>query len=266
MVITKLLSRLRVLLAVFVCLTANGMSAQVLPVLNSFTGRTFDGTVDVSWPVEFDGCTFVTDSIVLRHSYGVLFRNCNFVSRSGVLYFAESGDGMIVADCSITGCDEPEFSRNRLLSDRNYVTGSSVNDEEWLVSDEQEQIIDIDGLALSESIRSNTKGPLIMVVSADRKELKGSETARLTVRGLEKDMFVGWQSSDSIVKLSVDDESVCTVYAPQTVADRISVVVAAYTEYGLEAACTLALMPEKTAQKSVKGDKKVKTSRKRKKK
>ena len=266
MAITKLLSRLYVLLVAMASMTVNSMSAQVLPVLNSFTGRTFNGTVDVSWPVEFDGCTFITDSIVLRHSYGALFRNCHFESRSGVLYMAESGDGMILTDCTVNGCNEPGFSRNVQLSDRNYITGVSVNGEEWLVPDDQEQIIDIDGLAFSESIRSNLNGPMILVLSADRNELRGGQTVRITVRGLDNDMFIGWHTMDSTVVLSVNDVSGCTVHAPQTVTEKRSVVVAAYTEHGLEAACTLILMPENQDQKSVKGNKKVKSSGRRKKK
>jgi len=266
MAMTKLLSRLYGLLVAMACMASDSVSAQVLPVLNRFSGRTFDGTVDVSWPVEFDGCSFVTDSIVLRHSYGVLFRNCHFESRSGVLYMAESGDGMILADCTISGCKEPGFSRNVQLSDRNYVTGVSVNGEEWLVPDDQEQIIDIDGLAFSESLRSDENGPMILVLSADRNELKGGQTARLTVRGLDDDMFIGWHAMDSTVALSVDDVCGCTVRAPQTVTEKRSVVVAAYTEHGLEAAYTLTLMPENSVKMSAKGNKKVKSSRKKKKK
>ena len=82
-----------------VLVTVASASAQTVPALDTFSGRTFEGTVYASWPVVFDGCTFITDSVVLNHSYGTVFRNCSIESRTGVLYMAESGDGIILADC-----------------------------------------------------------------------------------------------------------------------------------------------------------------------
>ena len=126
MVISRRLYGLCMLLAV-TFFAAASVSAQMLPLLNSFRSRTFDGTVDVSWPVEFDGCTFLTDSVVLSHSYGAVFRNCRFESRSGKLYLAENGSGMIMSGCEITGCDGFSFSRHPEPTDRNYVTDVNVN-------------------------------------------------------------------------------------------------------------------------------------------
>lgn len=244
MVMSKWLHKLSVLFAVLLLTAATGLSAQVLPVLNSFRDRTFTGTVDVSWPVLFDGCTFVTDSVVMHRSYGAIFRNCSFESRTGTVYLADSGDGMILVDCEVTGCNELRFSRIPSVSDRNYVTGIKINGDECTVLDEQENIIDLDGLEIEESARGISDGPLIMIMSADRKDLKSGGKTVLTVRGLESGMFVGWQSSDPDVELKVDGEWVCTVTAPAQIAESKTVVISAYTEYGLEAACVLSLIPD----------------------
>ena len=230
--------------AVMLIVAASSVSAQVLPILNVFSNRTFQGTVDVSWPVMFDKCTFLTDSIVLNHSYGAVFRNCSFESSSGVLYIADSGDGMVLADCEIKGCDKLMFSREFTPADRNYVTGNTLNGEECSVLDDQECIIDIDGLELTESVRNN-KGPLILFMSTDKSILKSGEAADVRVRGLEEGMFVGWLSSDPDVRIEIDDDPFCCrVHAPAVVRNERSVIISAYTEYGLEAACIIKLMPE----------------------
>ena len=253
MPMTKLLHRLLLFFAVTGFAVSNGVSAQILPVLNSFSNRTFQGTIDVSWPVEFSGCTFVVDSVVLRHSYGAVFRNCRFESRSGVLYIAGSGDGMILSDCEVTGCDRLMFSREYSIADRNYLNEVRVNGDECTVLEDQETITDIEGLDLSESVNDN-KGPLFMLMSTDRKVLKGGETASMQLRGLEKGMFAGWQSSDTLVSIKVGaDAFECTVCAPETVTETRYVLISAYTEYGLEAACVLTLMPEVTALKKERG-------------
>jgi len=220
------------------------VQAQVLPVLNSFSNRTFNGTVDVSWPVLFDGCTFVTDSIVLRHSYGAVFRNCRFESKTGVLYVAERGDGIILADCEMTGSDGLVMSMNYNPAYRNYITGVTVNGKECSVLDEQESIIDIDGLELAESVRGGSAGPMFMLVSCDRKALESGDSAYLRLLGLEKGMFVGWKSSDDGLKLIVDDDGMgCRVYAVD-VKGISGAVISAYTEYGLEAAYNILVTPK----------------------
>ena len=262
MVMSKWFHKITVLFMLAVVPAGNSLSAQVLPVLNSFRDRTFNGTIDVSWPVVFDGCTFVTDSIVLRHSYGAVFRNCRFESRTGVFYVAESGDGMILADCDVAGCKELRFCRIPSLSDRNYITGVTVNGDECTVLDEQEGIVDIDGLGLSESVMGKSDGPLIMIMSSGKSVLGSGESALITVCGLDKGMFVGWQSSDPAVKLGVEGDFSCTVTAPlQITEDRIAVI-SAYTEYGLEAACIMTLKADGETAASVK--KKGKASRKNK--
>lgn len=244
MATSKLFHKICMLLAVALLCVGNALSAQELPVLNGFSGRTFTGTIDVSWPVEFNGCTFVTDSVILRRSYGAVFRNCTFESRTGVLYMADAGDGMILVDCQVTGCKELRFSRITSLSDRNYITGVQVNGDECSVLDEQEGIIDIDGLDIEKSARGESSGPLIMVMSADRNNLKSGESAILTVRGLDNGMFVGWQSSDPVLDLSVDGDFSCMVTAPTLITEGGTVVISAYTEYGLESACILKLIPD----------------------
>jgi len=222
-------------------LSVSGAYAQVLPLIGSFRGSTFNGTLNVSWPVLFEDCTFVTDSIVLDHSYGALFRNCRFESRTGVLYMADSGDGMIMADCEVTGCSELRFSRHQIRSDRNYVTGVTVNGCECTVLDDQENIIEIDGLELDRCARGDLKGALFMLMSADKTTLKAGETATLRIRGLEEGMFVGWTVSDPDVRLSVTEDYVCRITAPESISENADVVVSAYTEYGLEAACVIRL-------------------------
>lgn len=259
MPMTKLLHRLLLFFTVTGITASNGLSAQKLPVLNSFSNRTFQGTVDVSWPVEFNGCTFIVDSVVLRHSYGAVFRNCRFESRSGVLYIADSGDGMILSGCEVTGCDKLMFSREYSIADRNYLNDVRINGDEYTVLEDQETITDIEGLELSERVNNNN-GPLFMLMCADKKVLKGGETATMQLRGLEKGMFAGWQSSDTLVSINVGaDAFECTVFAPETVTEKRNVLISAYTEYGLEAACVLTLMPETTAFKKEKGSKSKRT-------
>ena len=233
-----------VLLAVSVLSAVGSVSAQILPVLNSFSNRTFNGTVDVSWPVLFDGCTFVTDSIVLRHSYGAVFRNCRFESKTGVLYLAERGNGIILADCEVTGSDGLVMSMNYNPAYRNYITGVTVNGEECSVLDEQESIIDIDGLELAESVRGGSAGPMFMLASSDCKVLESGDSAYLRLMGLEKGMFVGWKSSDDALRLTVDDDGMgCRVYAAD-VKGISGAVISAYTEYGLEAAYNILVTPK----------------------
>ena len=244
MAISKLLKRLCMLYAAMYLSATSVVQAQVLPILNSFSNRTFNGTVNVSWPVLFDGCTFVTDSIVLNHSYGAVFRNCKFESKTGVLYVAESGDGMILADCEVTGCEGLVMSRIFNPAYRNYITGVTVNSEECSVLDEQETIIDIDGLELTEKVLGRSDGPLFMVLSSDRKAPDDGEAVHLRIRGLEKGMFVGWHSSDSGLRIDVDDDGLgCRVFADNVKSTR-KAMICAYTEYGLEAAFTIRLTPE----------------------
>ena len=241
MVMSKWLHRLTVLCAVMLITAASGTRAQVLPMLNTFSGRTFEGTVDVSWPVLFDGCTFKTDGVVLKHSYGAVFRNCVFECTGGELYIAESGDGIILADCEVNGCDALSICREFKAASRNYITGVTVNGEECSVLDEQETIIDIDGLEMAESVRGESDGPLFMIMSADKNVLRKGEIAYLHLRGLKEGMFVGWQSSDPGLKLTVDaDGQGCRVYAT-SIKGNSKAVISAYTEYGLEAAVEIEL-------------------------
>lgn len=241
MLMPKWLHRVSVLVAVALIASASGASAQALPVLNTFSGRTFEGTVDVSWPVLFEGCTFRTAGPVIKHSYGAVFRNCTFECAGGNLFIAESGDGIIMADCEVKGCDALSICREYSPAHRNYITGITVNGEECTVLDEQETIIDIDGLEMAECVRGESAGPMLMIMSADKDVLRKGEIAYVQIRGLEKGMFVGWQSSDSGLKLTVDGDGLgCRVYAAQVKENR-SAVISAYTEYGLEAAIEITI-------------------------
>ena len=242
---SRLFYRILFLLIAVSVWTVEGLRAQVLPVLNSFRDRTFNGVVDVSWPVEFTGCTFITDSVVLRHSYGAVFRNCRFESRSGNLYLAGDGSGMIMADCELTGCDEFMFSRNPSLADRNYMTGVMLDGSELSLQDDTISTIEIDGLELAESVKGVSQGPLLMLMSTDRSVLRCGQTATLRVRGLDDGMFIGWHVSDSTAIIKVgDDPFTCTLTMPVLVETKKTFLVSAYTEYGLEAACQVFLMPQ----------------------
>ena len=115
-----------------------------------------------------------------------------------------------------------------------------MNGEECSVLDEQEGIIDIEGLELADRVMDG-KGPLIMIMSADKRVLRSGEIAYLHLRGLEKGMFVGWQASDPGLKLTVDEDGMgCRVYAASIKGNR-KAVISAYTEYGLEAAVEIEL-------------------------
>ena len=82
-------------------------------------------------------------------------------------------------------------------------------------------------------------------MGADKRSLKGGETAVLQVRGLEQGMFMGWMSSDPEVELKVGDDSFsCSIKAPESIGSERDVVISAYTEYGLEAACVITLMAD----------------------
>lgn len=241
MVMPKWLHRLSVLCAAALITAASGARAQVLPVMNIFSGRTFEGTVDVSWPVLFDGCTFRTDGTVIKHSYGAVFRNCTFECTGSELFIAESGDGIILADCEVKGCEALSLSREFSPASRNYIAGVTVNGDECTVLDEQETITDIDGLELADCVRGESDGPMFMIMSADKNVLREGEIAYVHIRGLEKGMFVGWQSSDKGLKLTVDEDGMgCRVYAAQ-VKDLTRTVISAYTEYGLEAAVEITI-------------------------
>ena len=236
MATSKLLHKMHVLLAVAVLCVMSPLRAQVLPVLNSFSGRTFEGTVDVSWPVLFDGCTFRTDGVVLNHSYGAVFRNCTFECPGGELFMAGSGDGIILADCEVKGCESFCICKEYSPAHRNYITGVMVNGEECSVLDEQSNIVDIDGLELADCARGESEGPLFMMMSSDKSVLKSGEIAYMQVRGLEKGTFVGWRVSAKGFKLTVDEDGLGCRVCADDVSNLTSVVISAYTEYGLEAA------------------------------
>ncbi len=238
--------------ALLMCLSAGvGMNARTLPVLNRFSNRSFDGTVQVSWPVLFEGCTFRTDSIVLSRSYGAILRNCRIESTSGVLYIAQEGDGIILSDCELIGCSELRFTPAPSVQDRNYVSGVMIGDSEYEVSDDEETVIDIDGLGLSDIVNGLKEGPMVLTIQADKTDLKAGETATLRLRGLDEGMFLGWSVSDpeAVIKVNADGFS-CSVTMPSDTREPCSVVVSAHTEYGLEAAQVIHVQPLKSAAKA----------------
>ena len=227
------------LLTLFMCLSAGvGMSARTLPVLNRFSNRSFDGTVQVSWPVLFEGCTFRTDSIVLSRSYGALFRNCVFESRSGVLYMAGGGDGMILADCELKGCRDLRFSPVADSCSRNYVSGVTIDGREYEVPDDCESVIDMDGLPLRDIVDGTAAGPLFIQITADKTIAHPNDTVSLKLMGLDEGEFVGWRSSVPYANVTPDGPLSCSFIIPDVGNDF---TIYAYTEYGLEAACTISV-------------------------
>ena len=89
-----------------------------------------------------------------------------------------------------------------------------------------------------------TPTALCLVMSTDKTVLTAGETAYLRVRGLEEGRFIGWRSSVDGVKLIVDDDGLgCRVYEVGDCSD--DVVISAYTEYGLEAACKIFVVSER---------------------
>ena len=235
----------------------NGTQARMLPLMGGFKDSTFTGTVDMPWPVLFENCTFKTDSIVLKRSNGAVFRNCTIESGTGTLYMTGSGNGLILVDCEVNGCKEIRFSRNASVTDRNYVTGVRMNGHECAVLDDQESIIEIDGLELDNCVRGELAEPVILVMTTDKNTLKAGETAVLCVHGLDDGMFLGWHA-DSLVSIQVGEPMVCRVTAPESITENSSVLVSAYTEYGLEAACVIKLDCGKTIKEDKKSRKKKK--------
>ena len=270
---SKMFQRTLLLLVVLCMPLPDGLSAQILPMSDNYRNSTFSGTLDVTSPVLFENCTFETDATVLRHSYGALFRNCTFTGSGGTLYLAESGSGMILVDCIATGCSEIRFSLNPTDADRNYVCGLLVNGEECSVLDEQEYIIDIEGLELEQSARGLQDGPLVVQMTTSPNTLNAGDTATVLLTGLTDGMFVGWFASDTSLTVKVEDPFICRIIAPDTIGKGRTALVSAYTEYGLEAACEIALQPEQTvteqkdkARKNKKKDKARKKEKSRKKK
>lgn len=228
------LQKVWLLFAVTCIAVADSAWAQVLPVTDSFRDRTFDGPLDVAGPVRFDGCTFRTDSVVLAHSFGALFRNCVFESRSGVLCMAGSGDGMIMADCELNGCTRFRFSPDAYS--RNYVSSVAIDGTEYVVPDEDESVIDMDGLALRDIVDGTAKGPLFIRIDADKKTAAPGDTVTLRLTGVDDDAFAGWRSLMPQAGISVDGPLCCRLFIPDGPKE---VAVCAYTEYGLEAVCMI---------------------------
>lgn len=227
-----------------------GAGAQVLPLLNEFTGREFTGTVQVSWPVLFRNCTFRTDSVLLSRSYGSVLIGCNIECNNQALYLAESGSGIIMSDCNVTGCNEVVPALKSTPADRTYVTGLKVNGHECPVPDDQDVVIDPEGLGLADAIDAlaggvRTDSPFIMVMTSKAKQLSSGDKALLSVRGLTGDMFIGWHTPDTALTLRVGDNPMeCVVSLNEPVDETRKAVVTAHTDYGLEAAVVIELLKE----------------------
>lgn len=224
--------------------------AQVLPLMNEFSGMRFNGTVQVSWPVLYRNCTFRTDSILLSRSYGAVLVGCTIECSNPTLYLTQTGSGVIMQGCSVSGCQQIMPSVNMSSSDRIYISDLILNGHECSAQDDQEHVIDIDGLELAESVRTIASGqktdrPLFMVMTAGTGVLRYGESTVLSVRGLSDDMFIGWHSPDSLLALKVlDDPFMCSVSLKHPVTESHSAIVEAYTEYGLEASVNIEIVTQ----------------------
>lgn len=242
---------LRLLIATLVAgglSTMESLSAQVLRARSSYVGRTFHGAQNMRGFLAFDSCTFVTDSVVLDFANGALFSNCRFESSSGKLYIADSGTGIILADCNVYGADTILITRRIHEQDRNYVSHVMTEGTEYVFPPEDcNTVINMEGTQLECLARGVEQGPVFVNILQDRINLHANETATLNIEGLEPGMFLGWQLEDSSARLDVSrsyGEFECRVTAPRTIEQPRNIYVTAFTEYGLETVACLRLVPD----------------------
>lgn len=222
------------------------LSAQVLSARTTTADSVFNGTLSMRGPLEFVNCTFVTDSVVLDYADGALFSNCSFESRSGKLYIANCGSGIILSDCNVYGADTLIMSRRVQEQDRHYILNVMVNGTELTVPDNCSTILKMEGTELEYFVKGKQKGPVFVRMVQDRLNLHAKETATLKLEGLDTGMFVGWLLDDSCATLDIDrsyGEFACCVTAPDTIECSRYVYVTAFTEYGSEAVACLRLVP-----------------------
>lgn len=210
-------------------LTFGPVCAQRIPADYNYRGMTFQGTLFLPSTAVFTDCHFVVDSVVLERSFGAVFKNCTFESKSDVLFLAGEGSGMVLVDCEVNGPKGLQFSRKAETTDRNYLTGLKLNGLEC-ESDESPYVIELDGLEMGEAVRkSNLRNEILF--ARIRKE--GNE---LTMMGLDNDMFLGWSSDNPDVRIGVtSDPKTFIAYGTG------EAVISAYTEYGIEASTTVIL-------------------------
>lgn len=197
--------------------------AQRIPADYSYRGMTFRGTLFLPSTAVFNDCHFETDSIVLERSFGAVFRNCTFESRSDVLYMAAEGSGIVLVDCIVTGPQRLQFAVKPQPADRNYMTGLKMNGLEC-ESDESANVIELDGLEMGNAVRKPDLGKEILFARIRK------DGDRLTMTGLDSEMFVGWASDSPAV--SIEAAADPGVFMLRGHGDA---VVSAYTEYGIEA-------------------------------
>jgi len=237
----------RVVFVTLALLHLSGTRAQVLPLINEFSGMTFNGTVQVSWPVLYRNCTFRTDSILMSRSYGAVLVGCDIECTNSTLYLTGSGSGVVMQDCRISGCEQIVPALNMSMTERTYISGLTLNGHEFTAQEDQEDLIDIDGLEMADAVQAITGGgktdsPLIMVMTADDRQLKYGGSTMLSVRGLTEGMFVGWYTADTLLMLKVDEDPMkCRVSVNRPVIEDHDAIVSVYTEYGLEAAVKISI-------------------------
>lgn len=221
-------------------------------------GRTFHGQITSSFPMAFIDCLFVNDGKpVLKSTEGAVFLNCCFrIDGEGDLYVTERGDNIVMVDCSLIGFDGFQWSETIRKSDRNYVSGLTLNGRE-LSLDSLDCTIDMDGLDMVNSYRVVTKGDTLYQIpgsvntarisASDYRIASKGESVKLMVEGLSDNMFVGWWTDDEQISLVPGPEPMACLAILEDDARLVhDASVNVVTEYGLELSVTLQVgnMPE----------------------
>lgn len=213
--------------------------------------KTFHGQISATFPMAFMDCIFVGDgNAVLKSTDGAIFLNCCFrTDGTGVLNMTESGDNIVMVDCYLIGYDGFNWSQDIRKTDRNYVSGLTLNGREISLESDA-NTIEMDGLDMVDMFREVSHGDTIyripapanfprLTASGYRVSLKG-DSVKLMVEGGADDMFVGWWTDYDYIRLVPGPEpSACTVILDSNVGAQREVVVNVVTDSGLELAIAL---------------------------
>ncbi len=214
-------------------------------------GRTFHGQITATFPMAFIDCIFVGDGKpVLKSTDGAIFLNCCFrTDGDGQLYMAGSGNNIVMVDCYLIGYDGFCWSENIRKSDRNYVSGLTLNGTEFSLESDA-NTIEMDGLDIADSFREVHHGDIVYKVpgmsrmarisASDYRLTQKDESVKLTVEGVDDGTFVGWWTDDELVRLVPGPEPMaCMAILNDNVRQVHDAMVNVVTETGLELAVLL---------------------------